>query len=167
MNGPPLILAGFPNPVDWLVDGVKGVVGGTAAQGMEMVIGGLTAWILNAVMWVVGGVFNFFLDATDPNVQADWFIAGDGPYATTVTVGATLLVGFVLIGITQSVLAGDVGGMLRRISLELPLAVLAMVGLVTVTQALIALTTSCPTACSGASPATSSASPPPSAPCRR
>ncbi len=135
-----LILAAFPNPVDWVVDEVKGFVGGAAAQGLEVVIGGLTAWMLDAVVWVVGGVFNFFLDATDPNVQADWFITGTGPYATTVTVGATLLAGFVLVGITQGVLAGDVGGMLRRISLELPLAVLAMVGLVTVTQALIALT---------------------------
>jgi len=140
MNGASLILAGLPNPVDWVVDEVKGFVGAAAAAGLDLVIGGLTAWMLDAVMWVVGGVFNFFLDATDPNVQADWFIAGDGPYATTVTIGATLLVGFVLIGITQSVLAGDVGGMLRRISLELPMAVLGMVGLVTVTQALIALT---------------------------
>jgi len=140
MNGASLVLAGLPNPVDWVVDEVKGFVGGAAAAGLDLVIGGLTAWMLDAVMWVVGGVFNFFLDATDPNLQADWFIGGDGPYATTVTIGATLLVGFVLIGITQSVLAGDVGGMLRRISLELPMAVLGMVGLVTVTQALIALT---------------------------
>ena len=66
-----------------------------------MIIGGLTAWVVDAVVWVVGGVFNFFLDSTDPNVQADWFITGDGPYATTAAIGATLLVGFVLAGITQ------------------------------------------------------------------
>lgn len=134
------ILAGFPNPVGWAVDKVTGFVGGAAAQGFQMIIGGLTAWMLDAVVWVVGGVFNFFLDATDPNVQADWFLHGTGPYATTVGIGAVLLVGFVLIGITQGVLGGDVGGMLRRVMFELPMAVLGMVGLVTVTQALVTLT---------------------------
>lgn len=140
MIGVVTILAGFPNPVGWAVDKVTGFVGGAAAQGFQMIIGGLTAWMLDAVVWVVGGVFNFFLDATDPNVQADWFLHGTGPYATTVGIGAVLLVGFVLIGITQGVLAGDVGGMLRRVMFELPMAVLGMVGLVTVTQALVTLT---------------------------
>ena len=140
MIGDTLILADFPNPVGWAIDKVAGFVGGAAAQGFEMIIGGLTAWMLDAVVWVVGGVFNFFLDATDPNVQADWFLHGTGPYATTVGIGAVLLVGFVLIGITQGVLAGDVAGMLRRVTFELPMAVVGMVGLVTVTQALVTLT---------------------------
>jgi len=48
--------------------------------------------------------------------------------------------GFVLIGITQGVLAGDTAGMLRRVGLEVPMAVVGMVGLVTLTQALVALT---------------------------
>lgn len=135
-----VVLAGFPNPVDWAFDKAKGFLGGVAEQGFEMVIGGLTAWMLDAVVWVVGGVFNFFLDATDPNVQADWFLRGDGPYGTTLGIAAVLLVGFVLIGITQGVLAGDVGGMLRRVGFELPMAVLGMVGLVTVTQVLVTLT---------------------------
>ena len=140
MIGDTLILADFPNPVGWAIDKVAGFVGGAAAQGFEMIIGGLTAWMLDAVVWVVGGVFNFFLDATDPNVQADWFLHGTGPYATTVGIGAVLLVGFVLIGITQGVLAGDIAGMLRRVTFELPMAVVGMVGLVTVTQALVTLT---------------------------
>jgi hypothetical protein len=136
----PVVLAGFPNPVDWAIDEVSGFVGGVAEAGFELVIGGLTAWVLDAVVWIVGGVFSFFLDATDPNVQADWFVSGDGPYATTAAIGATLLVGFVLAGITQAVLAGDTAGMLRRMTLDLPLAVLGMVGLVSITQALIRLT---------------------------
>jgi len=142
VNGAGLLGFGFPNPVGWAIDKVTGFIGGVATAGFELIIGGLVAWVVDAVVWVVGGVFNFFLDATDPNVQADWFITGTGPYATTVVIGATLLVGFVLAGITQGVLAGDVGGMLRRIALDLPLAVLGMVGIITVTQALIALTDS-------------------------
>src|SRR3546814_16627336 len=101
---------------------------------------GLVAWVVDAVMWVVGGVFNFFLDSSDPNVQADWFITGSGPYATTAGIGATLLALFVLAGIVQGTLNGDVGGMARRMALDLHVSVLGMVGLVTITQALIALT---------------------------
>lgn len=136
-----MILAfSFQNPIDWIVDEVEGFAGEVATAGFEMVIGGLTAWVLDAVVWVVGGVFHFFLDATDPNVQADWFSGLGGPYATTAGIGATLLVGFLLAAITQGVLAGDVGGMLRQIGLNLPVAVLGMVGLVSVVQALIQLT---------------------------
>ena len=131
---------GFPNPVGWAIDKVTGFVGGAATAGFEMIIGGLVAWVVDAVVWVVGGVFNFFLDSTDPNVQADWFITGTGPYATTVSIGASLLLLFVLAGIIQGTLNGDIGGMLRRMALDLPVSVLGMVSLVTITQALIRLT---------------------------
>jgi len=131
---------GFPNPIGWAVDKVTGFIGGAATAGFELIIGGLVAWVVDAVVWVVGGVFNFFLDSTDPNVQADWFITGRGPYATTVSIGATLLLLFLLAGIVQGTLNGDVGGMIRRMALDLPVSVLGMVGLVTVTQALIRLT---------------------------
>lgn len=132
----------FPNPVGWVIDKVTGFVGDVATAGFEVIIGGLVAWVVDAVIWVVGGVFNFFLDSTDPNVQADWFITGTGPYATTVSIGASLLLLFVLAGIVQGTLSGDVGGMLRRMALELPVSVLGMVGLVTITQVLIRLTDS-------------------------
>lgn len=131
---------GFPNPVGWMIDKVTGFVGDVATAGFEVIIGGLTAWVVDAVVWVVGGVFNFFLDSTDPNVQAEWFVTGNGPYATTVTIGGSLLLLFVLAGIIQGTRSGDVGGMLRRIALELPVSILGMIGLVTITQVLIRLT---------------------------
>lgn len=134
------VLAGFPNPIGWAIDKVTGFVSGVATAGFEAIITGLVAWVTDAVVWVIGGVFNFFIDVSDPNVQADWFIAEDGPYGTTVRIGAVLLVGFLFAGITQGVLAGDVGGMLRRMALDLPVSVLGMVGLVTMTQVLIRLT---------------------------
>lgn len=135
-----VIFAGWPNPVGWVIDKVSDFVGGVATAGFEALIGGLAAWVTDAVVWVIGGVFNFFIDSTDPNVQADWFVADDGPYGTMVAIGAGLLLLFLLAGITQGVLAGDVGGMLRRVTVDLPASVLGMVGLVTVTQALIRLT---------------------------
>jgi hypothetical protein len=135
-----VIAFGFPNPIGWAIDKVTDLIGGVASEGFEMIIGGLVAWVVDAVVWVVGGVFEFFLDSTDPNVQADWFVTGDGPYATTAGIGASLLLLFVLAGIVQGTLSGDVGGMLRRIGLELPISVAGMVGLVTVTQILVRLT---------------------------
>ena len=136
-----MILAiGFPNPVGWAIDKVTGLAGDAATAGFEAMIGGLTAWVVDAVVWIVGGVFNFFLDSTDPNVQADWFVTGTGPYATTASIGASLLLLFVLAGIIQGTISGDVGGMLRRIALELPVSIVAMIGLVTITQVLIRLT---------------------------
>lgn len=131
---------GFPNPVDWTIDKISGFVGGAGTAGFELIVGGLVGWVVDAVVWVVGGVFDFFLDSADPNVQADWFITGTGPYATTAGIGAVLLLLFVFAGIIQGTLAGDIGGMLRRIAFDLPVSVIAMVGLVTVTQALISLT---------------------------
>ena len=59
---------------------------------------------------------------------------------TMLTAGGMGLVVFVFAGIAQGVVNGDVGGMLRRIALELPMSVLGMVGLVTITQLLIRVT---------------------------
>ena len=131
---------GFPNPIGWAIDKVTGFVGGVATAGFEIIIGGLVAWVVDAVVWIVGGVFNFFLDSTDPNVQADWFITGDGPYATTAGIGASLLLLFLMAGIVQGTLSGDTAGMIRRIALELPISIIGMIGLVTITQILISLT---------------------------
>lgn len=131
-----MIMAGFPNPVGWAID----QVGEAVSTGFDAMIGGLTGWVVEATVWVVGGVFNFYLDSTDPNVQADWFITGDGPYATTASVGAGLLVLFLFAGVIQGIADADVGGMLRRIAIELPISIIGMIGLVTVTQILIRLT---------------------------
>lgn len=140
MSAPKVILAVFPNPVDWIVDNATGLVGGAADAGLQRMLAGIVGWVVDAAISVSATVFGYFIDATEPNVQADWFVTGTGPFKTTATIAATLLVLFVFIGIVQGVIAGDVGGMLRRIIVDLPLSVLGMVGVVTITQALINLT---------------------------
>ena len=130
----------IPDPTGWLIDGVGDAAERVAVGGFEGIVGSLNTWILDAVVWIAGAVFRFFVEATDPNVEAEWFAGANGPYVTTATVGATLLVAFVFAGITQGVLAGDVAGMLRQMALHVPSSVLAMVGIIGVTQALIALT---------------------------
>jgi hypothetical protein len=149
VNATEYVIAGFPNPIGWTIDKVKGFIIGAATEGFEALIGGLVAWVTDAVVWVVGGVFNFFIDSADPNVQADWFLAEDGPYGTMAGIGAALMIGFLLAGVTQGALSGDVGGMLRRMALDLPASVLGMVGLVTATQVLIRLTDELSTAVMG------------------
>jgi type IV secretion system protein TrbL len=57
MSAAAILGASFPNPVDWAVDNVSGFVGGAATAGFEAIIGGLVAWVIDAAVWVVGGVF--------------------------------------------------------------------------------------------------------------
>ena len=46
-----MILAiGFPNPIGWVIDKVGGFVEGVATAGFELLIGGLTAWVVDAVL---------------------------------------------------------------------------------------------------------------------
>jgi hypothetical protein len=149
VTGGGYVFAGFPNPIGWTIDKVTSFVTDAATAGFEALIGGLVAWVTDAVVWVVGGVFNYFIDSSDPNVQADWFLADDGPYGTMSAIAAALMAVFLLAGITQGALAGDVGGMLRRMALDLPASVLGMVGLVAATQVLIRLTDELSTAVMG------------------
>lgn len=141
-----IVAAEIPNPLDWAADTVAGFAGDAASAGFEVLVGGLTTWVLDAVVWAVGRVFAFFVDAADPDVQADWFVGAGGPYATTAAVGATLMVVFLLAGIAQGVLTGDVAGMGRQMVLHLPLSVLGMVGIVTFTQVTVAVTDALATA---------------------
>lgn len=136
------MIAGFaaPDPGEWLVDQATGLAGDAATAGFRGMASGLTTWVTDAAVWVVGSVFSFFFDAADPNVQADWFAGPGGPYATTAGIGATLLVGFVLVGLAQGALSGDIGVMVRQLVMQLPLAVIGITGLVTVVQALVRLT---------------------------
>ncbi|MGH9137905.1 MAG: hypothetical protein ACRD0G_12790 [Acidimicrobiales bacterium] len=137
----------FPNPISWIWDKTTGLLGDAAGAALgwsfEKVIGGLVAWVLDGVAWVVGAVFGFIDTSTSPTVTAAWFV-GDGsrpgPYKVMLSVAAALLLLFVFAGLIQGVLAGDVAGMGRRIVLDLPLAIGGMVSTVAITQLLIDLT---------------------------
>jgi type IV secretion system protein TrbL len=142
-----VLAIGFPNPISWVWDKATGLLGDAAGAALgwsfEKVIGGLVAWVLDGVAWVVGAVFGFIDTSTSPTVTAAWFVGDgsrDGPYRVMLTVAATLLLLFVFAGLIQGVLAGDVAGMGRRMVLDLPLAVGGMVSTVAITQLLIDLT---------------------------
>jgi type IV secretion system protein TrbL len=142
-----VLAIGFPNPISWVWDKATGLVGDAAGAALgwsfEKVIGGLVAWVLDGVAWVVGAVFGFIDTSTSPTVTAAWFVGDgsrDGPYRVMLSVAAALLLLFVFAGLIQGVLAGDVAGMGRRMVLDLPLAIGGMVSTVAITQLLIDLT---------------------------
>ena len=93
---------GFPNPIGWVIDKVTGFVGGAATDGFEPIIGGLTAWVVDAVVWVVGGVFNFFLDSTDPTSKPTGSSPATAPTPRRSASGRACLLLFVLAGIIQA-----------------------------------------------------------------
>jgi len=142
-----VLAIGFPNPISWVWDKATGLLGDAAGAALgwsfEKVIGGLVAWVLDGVAWVVGAVFGFIDTSTSPTLTAAWFVGDgsrDGPYRVMLSVAAALLLLFVFAGLIQGVLAGDVAGMGRRIVLDLPLAIGGMVSTVAITQLLIDLT---------------------------
>jgi hypothetical protein len=142
-----VLAVSFPNPITWVWDKATGLLGDTAGAAVgwsfAKVIGGLVAWVLDGVAWVVGAVFGFIDTSTSPTVTAAWFVGDgtrDGPYRVMLSVAAGLLLLFLFAGLIQGVLSGDVAGMARRMVLDLPLAVGGMVSTVAITQVLIELT---------------------------
>lgn len=142
-----VLAIGFPNPISWVWDKATGLLGDAAGAALgwsfEKVIGGLVAWVLDGVAWVVGAVFGFIDTSTSPTVTAAWFVGDgsrDGPYRVMLSVAAALLLLFVFAGLIQGVLAGDIAGMGRRMLLDLPMAIGGMVSVVAITQLLLDLT---------------------------
>lgn len=142
-----VVAVSFPNPISWVWDRAGGLLGDAAGAvagwSFEKVIGGLVAWVLDGVSWVVGAVFGFIDSSTSPTVTAAWFVGGengDGPYRMMVGFAAALLLFFVFAGLVQGVLSGDVAGMGRRMLVDLPFAIGGMVSAVAITQLLVDLT---------------------------
>jgi hypothetical protein len=132
-------------------DIVKTAVGAPAGWAWEKVTSGLTSWILGAVGYFVDGVLNFLKTAARPDVTAAWFAGSGSPYATVRTVAVTLLLGFVLLGLLQGLLAGDANAMLRRVVSDLPFAVLGMIATTVIVAKLLDLTDALSTAVLGQS----------------
>jgi hypothetical protein len=127
-------------------DIVETVVGAPAGWAWEKVTSGLTSWILGAVGYFVDGILNFLKTAARPDVTAAWFAGTGSPYATVRNVAVTLLLGFVLLGLLQGLLAGDVNAMLRRVASDLPFAVLGMIATTVIVAKLLDLTDALSTA---------------------
>ncbi len=136
------LVADLPNPDDV----IDTVVGRTVGWGFETIADGITSWILDAVAFFVEGTVDFLLNSASPDVTAAWFSGAGSPLATMRNIAGLLLLGFFLLGLIQGLLAGDIGGMLRRMALDLPAAVIGMVATTVVVDRLLALTDALSTA---------------------
>jgi len=133
---------GLPSPVD-VLGPVKRAVGEALEQGTGSVVDGLGGWLFSSLADLCSAVFGFVDKATRPNVTAAWFIdgsTGTGPYRATATVAATIMCVLVFAGIVQGIAQADVAGMVRRMVVNVPIAVVGIGGTVVVVQVLLDLT---------------------------
>ena len=132
----------IPNPIDVL----GGAIGTATGWAWDKVTAGITNWVLGAVGYFVDGVVGFLLTSARPDVESAWFAGAGSPYATVRNIAGITMAMFVFLGLIQGLLAGDVGGMIRRIAVDLPLAVLGMIATTVVVGRLLELTDALSTA---------------------
>lgn len=126
----------IPNPLDV----IKDAAGSIAGWSWEQVASGIAQWVLGAIAELINGVLNFLKTTARPDVTDAWFSGSGSPYAAVRNVSAVLMLGFLLAGIIQGLMAGDIGGMLRRVGADAPMAILGMVATTVVVDLLLDLT---------------------------
>ena len=126
----------IPNPLDL----ITGAAAAAAGWSWEQVADGIARWVLGAIAEMINGVLNFLKTTTRPDVTDTWFSGSGSPYAAVRNVSAVLLIGFLLAGIIQGLVAGDTSGMIRRVGVDAPVAVLGMIATTVVVDVLLDLT---------------------------
>lgn len=135
----------IPDPLGIITD----AAGAVAGWSWEQVADGIARWILGAIAELINGVLNFLKTTARPDVTDAWFSGSGSPYAAVRNVSAVLLIGFLLAGIIQGLVAGDVAGMLRRVAVDAPVAVLGMIATTVIVDLLLDLTDALSTAVLG------------------
>jgi hypothetical protein len=108
---------------------ISGVIGEQAAGLVASIFGYMTDGLLSAVGSLLGQ-FQAFLDgSTHADVTSTAFLAPNGTYHRVAAIASVLLIGFLLLGVIQGLFAGEPGQMLLRIARDVPLAVLAIIGI--------------------------------------
>ena len=123
----------IPNPLDLITDAATG-------WAWDKVVAGIGQWVLDAITAVLSGIVNFLQTSARADVTDAWFSGAGSPHATVRNLAGVLMVGFLLAGIIQGLAANDVSGMIRRVAVDAPLAIVLMVGTITVVNLLLDLT---------------------------
>ncbi|MEZ5378258.1 MAG: hypothetical protein R2733_17270 [Acidimicrobiales bacterium] len=126
--------------VDDIVESAGSITGGAAGWGFEQVAEGIARWVLGAVSFFVEGVVDFLLNSSSPNLTSAWFSGAGSPFATVRNIAGLMLLAFLFLGLIQGLMAGDVGGMVRRVAMDLPMAIIGMAATTIVVDRLLALT---------------------------
>ena len=118
------VLPGVPNPID--------LVTGTVAAGSEVLARTAVESVVGALVdgagWVFGQVIGFVDASTSPDVQADWFSTGSGPYAVMASVAVGLLALTLLLQIGSAVWHRTGSAQLRVVINDFPRTVVLMIG---------------------------------------
>jgi len=121
-------------------DVVGAVFDNTVGWGFAAVADGITSWVLGAVGFFVGGTVDFLLHSASPDLTSAWFSGAGSPFATVRNIAGLLLLAFLFLGIIQGLIGGDIAAMVRRVSVDLPGAIIGMVATTVVADRLIVLT---------------------------
>lgn len=132
--------ADIPNPVGIVTGPITDALGGIGGWAFDKVAEGISKWVLGAVEFFVNGALDFLRTSARPDVEAAWFAGPGSPYAAVRNIAAVLLLGFVFLGLIQGLVQADPAGMLRRVAMNLPVAVAGMVVTTAVVGRLLELT---------------------------
>ena len=114
----------------------------TAAAGWawDTVVGGITDWIIKGVLALLTAMWNFMDTASSPSLQSEWFYSSESsPFRIAFGIGLSMVALLVLFALIRGVAAGSPGAIFRSVGHDLPIAIFAMVSLVTVAAAAIDL----------------------------
>ncbi len=136
------VVLAVPNPFEPIGDAIGGAASKAAESAFEFFMSRLAIALSNAVNKVVTEVMNYLDSSSTVNLDQGWFA---GPAARDIlqSVGifaGALLVLFLLAAVIQGLVRGDVAMMVRTAAIEVPMSVLGMVAVTTVTGVLLALT---------------------------
>lgn len=136
------LLAGLPNPVSAVSNALGGAASSAADGAFEVFMRRLVGGLAHAATTVVGQVTHYLGASSSVSLTDGWFA---GPRARDITTtvalfAAALLLLFLLLAVVHGLARGDVGLMVRAAAIEVPLSVLGMAVLTTVTGVLLAAT---------------------------
>ena len=133
-------------PVDFISEPITDLVGGgakaVAGQILSMLGSAVISGLADACSQVAHGVLGFMDASSGIDLEAGWW-AGERAQAvrgTVVAVAIGLALVFVFLAVLQGVLSGDVGGMIRLVVKEVPVAAIGTVLVGTVAMLLLKLT---------------------------
>ncbi len=136
------VVLAVPNPFEPIGDAIGGAASKAAESAFEFFMSRLAIALSNAVNKVVTEVMNYLDSSSTVSLDQGWFAgpaARDIMQSVGIFAGALLLL-FLLAALIQGLVRGDVAMMVRSAAIEVPMSVLGMVAITTVTGVLLALT---------------------------
>jgi len=145
------LLGGVFDGLGWVWDNTAG----RAANAIwDQITSGLVSWVVDAIAFFVRLLLRFFEQSSTPDVLAGWFAGksaadsgvprvaagADTPFQVVAYLALGLMLLFVLAGIIQGLAMGEGPAMAARLARDVAVAMLGLIAVLAVTQALLGLT---------------------------